>query len=194
MEITDRNTAVGVFADLTHAEYAVEELRGAGFSPEQIGFLTPDAPKGPEGDVVEHGTMAKEGAAVGAVAGVAAGAVLGAVLSNFVLPGVGPVLVGGLLAGALGATAGAAGGSVLGALVGMNIPEEEARHYEREFHSGRTLVTVRADGRYDEAAAVLRRAEEHEPEHHHSARGRLSGAAGEIDEMEGGGSAFVPRP
>ncbi len=137
--------------------------------------------------------MVREGTAWGAVAGVTAGAVLGAVLSNVVLPGVGPVLVGGLLAAALGATAGAAGGGVLGALIGMNIPEEEARHYEREFHSGRTLVTVRADGRYDEAADILRRAEEWEPERH-SLRGRLAGLEEEVGESPGGGSAFVPRP
>ena len=75
----------------------------------------------------------------------------------------------------------------------MNIPEEEARHYEL-VHSGRTLVTVRADGRYDEAVAVLRGAAEYEPEHHHPARGRLLGLEADIDEAEGGGSAFVPRP
>ena len=190
---TDRNTAVGVFADLTHAEYAVEELRRSGFAEEQIGFIVPDAPKGTEGASVEHGTRVREGAAVGTVAGVTAGALVGAVLSNLVLPGVGPVLVGGLLAGALGAAAGAAGGVVLGALIGLNIPEEEARNYEREFHSGRPLVTVRADGRYEEAVAVLRRAEEWEPEHHH-ARSRLAGLEEAVGESPGGGSAVVPRP
>ena len=190
---TNRNTAVGVFPDLTHAEHAVEELRRSGFTEEQIGFIVPDAAKGPEAAPVQHGTMAGEGAAVGTVAGVTAGALVGAVLSSIVLPGVGPVLVGGLLAAALGATAGAAGGGVLGALIGMNIPEEEARHYEREFHSGRTLVTVRADGRYAEAADILRRAREWEPDHHPT-RGRLAGLEEEVGDSPGGGSAFVPRP
>ena len=192
VETTDRHTAVGVFPDLTHAEHAVGELCAAGFSSDQIGCLTPDAAAKTE-TPLGRGTMVGEGASVGAVAGVTAGVLLGVVLSNFVLPGVGPVLVGGLLAGALGAAAGAAGGGVLGALIGMNIPEEEARLYEQHFHSGRTLVTVRADGRYEEAVALLRQAEEWEPEHH-VVRGRLAGLEEETGESEGGGSAFVPRP
>jgi hypothetical protein len=76
-----------------------------------------------------------------------------------VIPGVGPVLTSGLLASALGgALTGLAGGDLVGALIGLEIPEEEARGYEREFHSGRTIVTVRAGERYDEAAAILQQA------------------------------------
>jgi uncharacterized protein (TIGR02271 family) len=37
----------------------------------------------------------------------------------------------------------------------MGVPEEEARWYESEVGRGGILVTVRADGRYDEARAVL---------------------------------------
>ena len=33
----------------------------------------------------------------------------------------------------------------------------EARYYEEEFHAGRTLVTVQADGRIDDAQAIMRR-------------------------------------
>jgi uncharacterized protein (TIGR02271 family) len=39
----------------------------------------------------------------------------------------------------------------------MGIPEDEAEYYEGEFKSGRTIVTVKADGRYDEASNILRR-------------------------------------
>jgi hypothetical protein len=39
----------------------------------------------------------------------------------------------------------------------LGIPEEEARFYEGEFHLGRTLVTVQAPGRYEEARDILRR-------------------------------------
>ena len=60
-------------------------------------------------------------------------------------------------AGAGGAAAGAAAGSLVGALIGLGVPEEEARYYEGEARSGRTLVTVRAEGRYDEASAITRR-------------------------------------
>jgi hypothetical protein len=37
------------------------------------------------------------------------------------------------------------------------VPEEEARHYERHFHSGRTLMVVHAGDRAEEAIALLRR-------------------------------------
>lgn len=47
--------------------------------------------------------------------------------------------------------------SIAGALIGLGIPEEEAKYYEGEVKAGRTLVTVKADGRYDEACALLRR-------------------------------------
>ena len=48
-------------------------------------------------------------------------------------------------------------GSLLGALTEMGVPEEDARYYETEFRSGRTLVTVRATGRANEALNILRR-------------------------------------
>src|SRR5919202_424737 len=56
-----------------------------------------------------------------------------------------------------GAAIGAAGGGLVGALTGsMGVPEDEARYYDQEFQSGRTIVTVKADGRYDEAQRILR--------------------------------------
>src|SRR5436309_2938341 len=54
-----------------------------------------------------------------------------------------------------GGTIGAAAGGIVGALVGMGVPEEEAHYYAGEFHSGRTLVTVKADGRQQEAINIL---------------------------------------
>ena len=190
-------TAVGVFVDRTQAENAVEALRRGGFAEDQIGFLTPDAsakvetPNSPN-----PGTKAEEGAATGAAAGAALGGVVGAALATAVIPGIGPVIAGGLLAGALaGAVTGLAGGGILGALIGLQVPEEEARHYEREFHSGRTLVTVRTQGRYDDAIAILRDAEEKpETTGHAHARGSLSRLADENRPAPGTGSAFVPQP
>ena len=42
-----------------------------------------------------------------------------------------------------------------GALTGLGISEEEARFYEKEFHSGRAIVAVKPRGRWQEAADVL---------------------------------------
>ena len=48
-------------------------------------------------------------------------------------------------------------GGLVGTLIGLGIPEEEARQYHSEFEAGRTIVTVQAGDRYQEAVAVLRR-------------------------------------
>ena len=44
-----------------------------------------------------------------------------------------------------------------GTLIGWGIPEEEARYYDSELGAGRTIVTVKADGRADEAWNILMR-------------------------------------
>jgi len=101
--------------------------------------------------------------------------------------------VGGLLAAALGgAVTGGTGGGILGALIGLNVPEEEARHCAQQFHSGRCLVTVHAGDRYEEAVAILRRVAER-PEHHHT-RHRRFDLTSDTDPGDGAGSVFVPRP
>ena len=43
------------------------------------------------------------------------------------------------------------------ALTGAGVPEDEAHYYQGEFESGRTIVTVQADGRADEVMTMMRR-------------------------------------
>jgi hypothetical protein len=196
MSADGKTTAVGVFADRTHAEFAVEDLLQAGFTREQIGFVTPDAAAGIEPPPpIRPSTKAGEGAAAGAVGGLTLGSLLGVALATAVLPGVGPVIAGGLLAGLVGgAVAGLTGGGILGALIGLKIPEEEARRYEREFHSGRTLVTVQAGDRYEEAVAILESAAaRRDPARHGHSRGELSRLEDETP-PPGQGTVFTPRP
>jgi uncharacterized protein (TIGR02271 family) len=150
---------VGVFEDRSDAERAVNELRRAGFRDDQIGFAGHgEAPEGSESWQTAGPGEAGEGAAKGAVGGGILGGILGA-LATGLIPGIGPVIAGGLLAGILGGAAvGAVGGGVLGALVGsLGVPEEEAEYYDSEFRGGRTLVTVKADGRDREARDILHR-------------------------------------
>ena len=161
MATNTRQTIVGVFENRADAERAVDQLHQAGFRDDQIGFATQGGETDAGGRTIAEGGTgeAGEGAAKGAVSGGIIGGILGA-LATGLIPGIGPVIAGGLLAGILGGAAvGAATGGIFGALVGsMGVPEEEARYYEGEFKSGRTLVTVKADGRYDEAYAILQRA------------------------------------
>lgn len=161
--MSGRSTVVGVFRDRDRAEEAVEELKRAGFRDDEIGFITRR-----DGDTtgaattadtadVDRGADHSAGAATGAVAGGVLGAIIGAGAA-LLIPGVGPVLAGGILASALGGAAiGAAAGGIIGALTGLGIPEEEATYYNEEFTSGRTIVTVKAGSRYQQAYDILHR-------------------------------------
>ena len=156
MTMTDRSTVVGVFELRSEADAAIYELQRAGFRDEQIGFIVRNEDTGAD-TTVEDGntTEAAPGAAVGAVSGGIIGGVIGAAAA-LLIPGIGPAIAGGILVTVLGGAAiGAAAGGIVGALVGMGVPEEEAHYYAGEFHSGRTLVTVRADGRRQEAINIL---------------------------------------
>jgi hypothetical protein len=195
MTTIERVTAVGHFSDRTHAEHAVAELLSSGFQAKQIGLLIPGGDAKMEVPSLPLGNRAAAGAGVGAATGGALGGLLGAALATSFIPGVGPVIAGGLLFGAVeAALAGATGGIILGVLVGMEIPVEEARHLHGAFHSGRTLVTVRAEGRYDEALAILQRAAEWEEKPHRHPGKRLASLDDGPSVNDGAGSAFVPHP
>jgi hypothetical protein len=158
MATTNIPPAVGLFADRAQAEQAVEALHRAGFAPEQIGVVVRDGGTPAEtAPVVDADVRPEQGAAAGAVTGGVLGTLLGAGIA-MTLPVVGPALALGVLAGALGgATLGITGGGLVGALLGLGISQEEASYYQEEFVRGRTLVTVRANGRRDEALAILKR-------------------------------------
>jgi hypothetical protein len=73
-----------------------------------------------------------------------------------VFPPLGVVAGGTLMAVLASAAAGAAAAGLAGALIGLGLPEDEANYFEGEIKAGRTLVTVKAEGRYDEALSLLR--------------------------------------
>jgi hypothetical protein len=161
MAVNNHATVVGVFLDREAARSAVNELRRLGFTEDQIGLLTRTTDSGTVAGETATGmaepTKWEEGAATGIAAGAGVGALWALGIAAGVLPAIGPVIAGGLLASVLASAAGGAViAGVVGALIGLGIPEEEARYYESELTSGRTLVTVRAPGRYEEAEEVLR--------------------------------------
>src|SRR3954452_20567997 len=152
------STVVGVFEDRDDARDAIEALKDAGFDADTISILSPDK-RATQEMAEETGTHAGSGAATGAVAGGILGGLGGWLvgIGALAIPGVGPFIAAGAFATALGGAAiGAGVGAIAGALVGMGVPEEHAKYYEGEARAGRTLVTVRADGRYDEAQLILR--------------------------------------
>jgi len=159
MKKTQRTTAVGVFTDRQRAQQAVNELRKAGFREDQIGVASQggDTVSGAH-EVKGAGSHAAIGATTGAATGAGVGALWGIGIIAGLLPAIGPAIAGGTLAAILSsAAAGAAAAGLVGGLIGLGIPEEEATYYDTEFQAGRTIVTVNANGRYDEATAILQR-------------------------------------
>lgn len=147
---------VGVFNDRMAAEEAVDALHAAGFDHDRIGFAIRGADDVAGGMIVDAvGTKDGKGAVAGALTGGMVGGILAAAVS-LLIPGVGPVVAGGILASFFGgALAGSAVGGILGAMTGLGISEEEARFYEKEFHEGRAIVAVRPGARLADAADIL---------------------------------------
>jgi hypothetical protein len=167
-DLEGRSVVAAIFNDRTQAERAIDALRSAGFTGDQIGVAMRDRTE--QGELIEDtGSSAVEGAVSGALGGGLLGGVAGflvGLVSALAIPGIGPIVAGGALASALGAAGGtavagagigAAAGGLVGALSGMGIPEEEARHFETGFRSGGTLITVTAGRRVSEALSILER-------------------------------------
>ena len=151
MTTSERSTVVGVFENDEQARQAVNELESMGFNADQIGYAGHDK-GGVSGD---QATDVAGAATSGAVGGGVAGGVLGALAAGLI-PGVGPIIGAGILTATLvGAGAGAAAGGLLGGLTGLGVSEEDAKYYDDEFKAGRSLVAVKAAGRYDEVRSRL---------------------------------------
>ena len=140
------------------ADQIVERLKAENFSNNDISalFANQDTThdfahekhtKAPEGAITGVGTGGVLGGALGWIAGIGA----------LAIPGVGPFIAAGPIMAALsGAAIGAAVGGIAGALIGMGIPHEDARFFERGVREGGTLVTVVAARREAEARDVLK--------------------------------------
>jgi hypothetical protein len=161
--MAQKSTVVGVFEDRLQADRAVDELRRAGFRDDQIGVaMRHDAGDVAVGDMTDavdaDGSDAGTGAITGVRTGLGLGALAGLGVLSGVIPVIGPAIAGGTLGIILSnAAVGAGVGGLVGALIGAGIPEEHAHYYQGEFESGRTIVTVQADGLADEAKAILGR-------------------------------------
>ena len=166
-EPAGRTAVVGLFASRDQAERAIRDLHEAGFPPEAIGAVLRE--RDDEGRLLD---ATASGAAEGAATGAATGGVLGGLLGLLVgvgalaLPGIGPVVAGGVLASVLGTAAGtalagagigAATGGLLGALAGMGIPNEDAERFERGVREGGVLLVVHPEARGDDARDLLER-------------------------------------
>jgi hypothetical protein len=157
MNTQKSSTIVGVFEDRTHANKAITELHQAGFNQSQIGVAMQHAEGAGSNTSSEHDSHAASGALTGALTGLGLGALAGLGVLAGVIPVVGPAIAAGTLGVMLSnAAAGAGIAGLVGALVGAGVPEHEAKYYQGELEAGRTIVTVNASGRADEATSILR--------------------------------------
>lgn len=152
MGMTQTSVVVGVFQAMAQARQAIDDLRRAGFTEDEVGFLT-------RVGTTDSGDDTGASTATGAVQGGVIGGVLGAAAS-LLIPGIGPAIAGGILVATLGGAAlGAATGGIIASLTGMGVAEEAAHFYQQELGAGHPIVTVKvsdAQGQ-EEAEAILRR-------------------------------------
>jgi hypothetical protein len=150
------STAVfGIAGNEAQAERIVSDLKGAGFSTDDISVLLPDK-HGTRDFAHEHHTKAPEGATTGAVSGGLVGGAVGwlAGAGTFAIPGVGPFIAAGPILAALGGAAIlATAAGIAGALIGMGIPELEATRYEGKIASGNILLSVHTRDTYEKSRA-----------------------------------------
>jgi uncharacterized membrane protein len=152
-------TVAALFDNHTTAYSAVQDLVDHGFARDTIGVMSRD-------DTVSDGTATTRVATPGGPSGVAQGAGIGAALGGLsgvivgltalTVPGVGPVIAGGLLALALtGAGMGALTGGLVGALTEVGIPKEHVHYYSEGLRRGGVLVVVATTDAMEELALTL---------------------------------------
>jgi hypothetical protein len=148
---------IGLFPDPDDAAQAIRQLKDAGFTNEEIGVIVPNV--GPEGkplvvdeDLDVEASAVKTGAATGGIVG----GLLG-LIGSLLIPGLGAVTLGGILASTLlGVGAGAVTGGLIGLLVGMGASQMEAEYFDRGVRAGGTLLIVQpAPARAVDARSVL---------------------------------------
>jgi hypothetical protein len=151
---------IGLFPDQETAGQAIRQLKEAGFTTEELSAIM--RKRGPTGEpltaLVEgedldlEAQTTKTGAATGGIIG----GLLG-LLGSLLIPGLGPVTVGGVLVSTLvGAGVGTVAGGLIGMLVGMGVSQTEAAHFDRGVRDGGVLVLVQPDSeRVADARAIL---------------------------------------
>ena len=148
-------TVAGIFATRTAAEEAVREINSLGIPSDRIALLTPGMSDKkieqtvPIEDAEQPGIGGAMGGTVGGAMGVAGGASLGAAAASLLVPGVGPVIAGGILGAALlgagGTVTGIAAGQALEEELEGGLPHDEIYLYEDALRQRRSVVVAFVD-------------------------------------------------
>jgi hypothetical protein len=145
-------TVAGIFTSRAAAEGAIREIHSLGIPTDRIALLTPGMSdkrvesEVPTDDTEQPGMGAAMGGTVGGAIGVAGGASLGAAAASLLVPGVGPVIAGGILGAALlgagGTLTGVAAGQALEKELESGLPHDELFLYEDALRKGRSVVVA----------------------------------------------------
>jgi hypothetical protein len=149
----DTHLLAALFANNIDAEKAYQFLIEKGYDKADITLIMSEATREKYFANTTHESeletapiaSAGKGSAIGGSIGVTIGAILGITLAigtNFVIPGLGFLVAGPLIAGLAGAgTVGIAGG-LIGALTGVGLGEDRAQLYEQNLKNGQILVGI----------------------------------------------------
>lgn len=145
-------TLVATFSSSDDAEQAVNALKEAGFSDEEISVVSrDDGGQDGDDDGFGMGQNLTGGTATGGALGGLAGLLAGA--GALAIPGIGPIIAAGPIAAGL---SGAVMGGLAGGLIDLGIPEERGQYYEDRVREGDILVAVKADDdQADQADRIL---------------------------------------
>jgi hypothetical protein len=152
--MSEKNAAVAICNTHTEAEQVVKELQKSGYDMKKLSIVGKDYHT--EEDVVGYyntGDRMKKWGKLGALWGAFWGILFGSAF--FIIPGIGPIVVGGPLVativGGLEGAVGIGGLSALGAgLFSIGIPKDSVIKYETALKSDKFLVI--AHGTTDEVA------------------------------------------
>jgi uncharacterized protein YjbJ (UPF0337 family) len=138
----------GMFRDRDSADRAYNSAISRGYTKDEVNLMMSDQTRDTwftGDDDSALGSKALEGAGTGSAIGGTLGAVIGgiaAIGTNVLLPGLGLIVAGPLLAALAGAGAGGLTGGLVGALIGSGIPEEHAKMYEEGIKNGGAVMGI----------------------------------------------------
>lgn len=143
---------IGMFKNREDAEMAFDDLNKLGYGNREVNLLMSDetrkkyySKKDNEDFDTSLGNKAAEGAGTGTAIGGVLGAIAGAIAAigtTLLIPGLGIVVAGPIVAGLAGAGAGGITGGLIGALVGAGIPEDKATLYQKGIKNGNIVIGV----------------------------------------------------
>ena len=163
----EHKTVVGVFRKRASADSCYNALLDHGFSMADVNVMMSDKTRAAEYAWNEHehkgtkaGSLGTEGMGVGGATGLALGATIAAIAAigtSLVIPGLNLIVAGPLLAALAGGGAGALTGGILGGLIGLGIPEQDAKVYNKALEEGGVvmIVTVRDSEHAKEAERIM---------------------------------------